>query len=242
MKEKDARFLPPVVQQELRQQAISLFLNKVSQVNISKILGVSRQSVWKWVKAYKESGNKGLEIRKRGRPQGSQLLPWQSAQIVNIVKNSCPDEIGMPFLLWTRESIGELIKAKFNISLSRWTVGRYLAKWGFSPQKPVRKAIEQNPQAIESWFKSQYPLIQKLAKKEQATIHWGDEMGLRSDNNVGRTYGIKGKTPIVRRTGNRFSCNMISVITNLGKLSFMIFQENFNENIFLKFLKKLTLQ
>ena len=85
-------------------------------------------------------------------------------------------------------------------------------------------------------------MIQKLARKEKATIHWGDEMGLRSDHNVGRTYGIKGKTPVVKRTGNRFSCNMISSITNLGKLSFMVFHENFTQDIFLRFLKKLVRQ
>jgi transposase len=242
MKEKDARFLPPVVQQELRQRAIELFLDNTSQKNISKILGVSRQSVWKWVKSYKELGDKGLKIRKRGRPQGGQLQPWQSAQVVKIVKNSCPDEIGMPFLLWTRESIGSLIKKIFDITLSKWTVGRYLSKWGFSPQKPSRKAVEQNPQAIRNWLQIEYQRIHKQANKEQATIHWGDEMGLRSDHNVGRTYGLKGKTPIVKRAGNRFSCSMISTITNLGRLSFMIFEENFNEDIFLKFLKRLVCQ
>ena len=242
MKDQDARFFPPVVQQELRQRAIKLFLNKVSQVDISKTLGVSRQSVWKWVKAYIQSGDKGLELRKRGRPQGSQLLPWQSAQIVKIVKNSCPDEIGMPFLLWTREAVGMLIEKKFNIRLSKWTVGRYLANWGFSPQKPARRAIEQNPKAIKNWLQVEYPLIHKQAKREKATIHWGDEMGLRSDHNVGRTYGLKGKTPVVKHTGNRFSCSMISAITNLGRLSFMVFQENLNESIFLKFLKRLVLQ
>ena len=108
-----------------------------------------------------------------------------------------------------------------------------MANWGFSPQKPARRAIEQNPKAIEKWFEIEYPAIQKLAKKEKATIHWGDEMGLRSDHNVGRTYGLKGKTPIVKRTGNRFSCNMISTITNLGKLSFMVFHENFTSKYFL---------
>ena len=135
-----------------------------------------------------------------------------------------------------------LILNKFNILLSKWTVGRYLAKWGFSPQKPARRAIEQNPKAIKKWFKIEYPAIQKISKKEKATIHWGDEMGLRSDHNVGRTYSLIGKTPIVKRTGNRFSCNMISTITNLGKLSFMVFHENFTSEIFLKFLKRLIQQ
>jgi transposase len=148
----------------------------------------------------------------------------------------------MPFFLWTRESIGLLIRNKFNIKLSKWTVGRYLANWGFSPQKPARRAIEQNPKAIERWFQVEYPAIQKLARKDKATIHWGDEMGLRSDHNVGRTYGLKGKTPVVKRTGNRFSCNMISTITNLGKLTFMVFHENFTSEIFLQFLKRLIRQ
>ena len=223
MKQKDARFLAPVVQQEIRYNAINMFLKGVSQVHISTTLGVSTRSVCKWVRAYKKSGEKGLKINDRGRPKGTQLQPWQSAQIVKIVKNSCPDELSMPFFLWTRESIGLLIKKKFNIKLSKWTVGRYLANWGFSPQKPARRAMEQNPKAIENWFKVEYPAIQKLAKKEKVTISWGDEMGLRSDHNVGRTYGIKGETPVVKRTGNRFSCNMISAITNLGKLSFMVF-------------------
>ncbi len=136
----------------------------------------------------------------------------------------------------------DVYKINKGSSAFKWTVGRYLAKWGFSPQKPARRAIEQNPKAIERWFKIEYPMIQKIARNEKATIHWGDEKGLRSDHNVGRTYGVKGKTPVVKRTGNRFSCNMISTITNLGKLRFMVFHENFTQDIFLKFLKKLVLQ
>lgn len=239
MKCSDARLLRPVSQRKLRHEAVDLFLKGKKITDISTELGVSRQSIYNWIEKHSKSGKKGLEIHKRGRPKGTQLQSWQSAQIVNLIKNSCPDELSMPFYLWTRESVGLLIKEKFNIKLSKWTVGRYLSKWGFSPQKPARRAIEQNPKAIEHWFKVEYPAIQKLAKKEKATINWGDEMGLRSDHNVGRTYGKIGKTPIVKRTGNRFSCNMISTITNLGKLRFMVFHENFTEYVFLKFLNKL---
>lgn len=242
MKRSDARLLQPVIQRKLRHEAVDMFLKGKNPTDISTQLGVSRQSVYNWIEKHSKSGKQGLEIHKRGRPKGTQLQPWQSAQIVNLIKNSCPDELSMPFFLWTRESVGHLIKNKFKISLSKWTVGRYLANWGFSPQKPARRAIEQNPKAIEKWFEIEYPMIQKLAKKDKATIHWGDEMGLRSDHNVGRTYGVKGKTPIVKRTGNRFSCNMISSITNLGKLSFMVFHENFTQDVFLKFLKRLIRQ
>jgi transposase len=239
MNQKDARFLTPVVQQKLRYKAIELFLKGWSQVHISTTLGVSTRSIYNWIKAYKSSGEKGLRIDNRGRPKGIQLKPWQSAQIVKIIKNYCPDQLSMPFYLWTREAVAMLIREKFNISVSKWTVGRYLAKWGFSSQKPARRAIEQNPAAIKKWLEIEYPSIHKLAKMEMATIHWGDEMGLRSDHSVGRTYGLIGRTPVVRCTGNRFSCNMISSITNLGKLSFMIFHENFTSEIFLKFLKRL---
>ena len=242
MKHSDARLLPPVLQQKLRHNAVEMFLNGKKPTAISKQLGVSRQAIYNWIKKHSESGSLGLKINKRGRPKGTQMKPWQGAQIVLLIKNYCPDELSMPFFLWTRESVGLLIKKKFNIKLSKWTVGRYLTKWGFSPQKPARRAIEQNPQAIERWFKMEYPLIQEHAKKEKGTIHWSDEMGLRSDHNRGRTYGIKGQTPVVKRTGNRFSFNMISSITNLGKLRFMVFHENFTQEVFLQFLKRLILE
>ena len=128
MKQKDARFLPPVVQEEIRHKAIDLFLQGFSQVHISKTLGVSTRSIYNWVKAYNKSGEKGLKTDNRGRPKGIQLKPWQIAQIVKLIKNYCPDQLSMPFYLWTRESVGLLIKKKFNILLSKWTVGRYLAK------------------------------------------------------------------------------------------------------------------
>jgi transposase len=167
------------------------------------------------------------------------MLPWQRAQIVQKIMNYCPDELGMPFFLWTRESVATLIFKIFRIRYSKWTIGRYLSDWGFTPQKPVRKAIEQNPIAVKKWLEVDYPKIRKRAHNEQATIYWGDEMGLRSDHNAGKTYGVKGKTPVIARTGKRFSCNMISAITNLGSLSFMIYHENFTDDVFLKFLKKL---
>lgn len=204
MKHSDARFLPPVIQQRTRQNAVELYLKGINPTAISRMLSVSRQSVYNWIKSHSIKGEKGLINQKRGRPKGCQLTPWQAAQVVKLVKNYCPDQLSMPFYLWTRESVGALIKKKFGISLSKWTVGRYLAKWGFSPQKPARRAIEQNPEAIKNWLNIEYPSIQKQAKKELATIHWGDEMGLRSDHSTGRTYGVIGKTPVVRRTGDSF--------------------------------------
>jgi transposase len=97
MIKKDARLLQPVIQQDVRNRAVEMFLSGYSQVNISTILGVSTRAIYNWLTAYKHSGHKGLKIRKRGRPEGIQLKPWQCAQIVGIIKNHCPDEVSLPF-------------------------------------------------------------------------------------------------------------------------------------------------
>lgn len=240
MNTKDARSLPSHIQAKLRKNAVKLFLQRTKQTVIASTLGVTKQSVGKWIKVYKNGGEAALKPKSQGRPKGTSLKPWQSAQVVKEIRNYCPDDIGLPFFLWTREAVSTLITQKFNIVLSKWTVGRYLKKWGFSFQKPIRRAIEQNPQAIQTWLKSTYPSIQKQATREGAEILWGDEMGLRSDHHTGKTYGIIGKTPVVKRTGKRFGCNMISAISNQGTLRFMVFRGSFKMDVFITFLRRLV--
>lgn len=239
---QDARSLPSHIQAKLRERAVEMFLSGVKQVTIACKLGVTQQAVCNWIKAYKMGGKTSLKAKSKGRPKGVTLAPWQSAQVVKKIRNYCPDGCGLPFFLWTREAISQLILSMFNISLSKWTVGRYLKSWGFSSQKPIRRAIEQDPQAIETWLKSTYPTIKRKAKCEGAEILWGDEMGLRSDHQTGKTYGVIGKTPIVKRTGKRFSCNMISAISNQGTLRFMVFRGSFKVDVFITFLRRLVRQ
>lgn len=148
----------------------------------------------------------------------------------------------LPFYLWTREAVANLIERRYGIRLSKWTIGRYLANWGFTPQKPVRRAYEQNPEAVKKWLSHRYPAIRREAKKRNAAIYWGDEMGLRSDHAVGTTYGIKGLTPVIRGTGLRFKCNMISAITNRGELLFMVFNKRFVATVFIDFLRRMIRQ
>jgi hypothetical protein len=126
--------------------------------------------------------------------------------------------------------------------LSVWTVGRYLRRWGFTPQKPVRRAFEQKPEEVRQWLEVEYPKIRQAAKREKAQIYWGDEMGLRSDHAVGRSYGRRGQTPIIAGTGRRFGCNMISAITNLGRLNFLFSKKRFTAEVFLEFLRRLVRQ
>jgi transposase len=198
--------------------------------------------VGKWVKKYREGGARALRARKRGRPSKSSLLPWQAAQIAKAVVHRYPEQLKLPFYLWTREAVAELIERKFEIRLSRWTVGRYLAQWGFTPQKPMRKAFEQDPGQVRRWLDEKYPEIRKLAKLKKAEIYWGDEMGLRSDHACGRSYGRRGETPVIPGTGQRFGCNMVSVITNRGRLYFMIFKRRFRAEVLMEFLRRLVRQ
>ncbi|HEY4800417.1 MAG TPA: IS630 family transposase, partial [Bacteroidia bacterium] len=139
-------------------------------------------------------------------------------------------------------AVALLIKRRFGVQLSVWTVGRYLKRWGFTPQKPARRAWEQNPEQVRQWLEKEYPSIRRQAQKDKAQIYWGDEMGLRSDHAVGRSYGLKGQTPVILATGQRFGCNMISAITNQGRLNFMVFKERFTAQVFLEFLRRLLRQ
>jgi transposase len=242
MKMRDARTLPSIAQEDLRRKVMRTVLEGKKQVEAAQIFGVTRQAVGKWVKKYREGGVRALRARKRGRPSKSSLLPWQAAQIAKAVVYRYPEQLKLPFYLWTREAVAELIERKFEIRLSRWTVGRYLAQWGFTPQKPIRRAFEQDPEQIRRWLEEKYPEIRKLAKLKKAEIYWGDEMGLRSDHACGRSYGRRGETPVIPGTGQRFGCNMVSAITNRGKLLFMIFKRRFRAEVFMEFLRRLVRQ
>jgi transposase len=183
---RDARSLPAVAQEDIRIKAVKAVLDGKKQVEVAKMFGITRQAISKWVKAYREDGTKSLKAKKRGRPKGGSLLPWQAAQIARTILDRTPEQLKLPFYLWTREAVANLVEQRFGIRLSIWTIGRYLARWKFTPQKPIRRAFERNPEQVRRWLEEQYPEIRKQAKGERAEIYWGDEMGLRSDHAVGR--------------------------------------------------------
>ena len=143
-------------------------------------------------------------------------------------------------MLWTREAVRLTLKKQYRIDIGISAVGRLLKNLGLTPQKPMKKAYEQSSSKVRAWLKEEYPKIQSRAKLAGAEIQWGDEMGIRSDDQIGRTYGLRGKTPVVEVTGNRFRTNMISTITNRGKLRFMVFNERFTTSVFIEFLKRLV--
>ena len=239
MRHVDSRRLSPKAQEVLRARIIRAIRNGMSQAEAARGFGVSRRSVNGWHRCFREGGVRALRSRPRGRPSAIRLAPWQAATTVRLIADRCPDQLKLPFALWTREAVRDLIASRFGMRLSVWTVGRYLTRWGFTPQKPVRRAYERDPEAVRHWLTTEYPTIRAHARREGATIYWGDEMGLRSDHQAGTSYGRRGATPVIPGTGKRFRCNVISAITNRGKLAFMVFDQNFTGVVFLVFLKRL---
>jgi transposase len=236
----DARSLTQEQQELLRRKAVEMVLNGQKQVEVAQLLGIHKDTVNRWVKKANTSGQKALAKRKRGKPPDAKLTQAQATCICRLIEDKHPEQLKLPFALWTREAVRELIVKKYGIKLAIRTMGNYLRKWGFTPQKPARQAIEQNDTKVNQWLAEQYPAIEARAKQEKALIYWGDEMGLRSDHQAGRSYSRKGKTPIVKVSGNRFRCNMISALNNKGQLAFSVFEGSFVVSVFLGFLQRLV--
>jgi transposase len=238
----DARSLPAAAQEALRRRTVKAVLDGLTHTEAARVFGVARPTVTRWVTTYAQGGAKTLKAKRRGRPPVTRLAPHQAALVVRLILGRCPDQLRLPFALWTREAVQQLLAEKTGLTVSVWTVGRYLQRWGLTPQKPRRRAVEQDPAAVRRWLAEEYPAIRQAAKAAGAEIHWGDEMGLRSDHQTGTSYGRKGQTPVIPGTGQRFRCNLLSTITNRGRLAFMVFRERFTNRVFLRFLRRLLRQ
>lgn len=239
----DARKLDIATQTHLRRSVVQAVRGGMSQTRAAVVFGASLRAVSKWMALDRAGGLRALKPKRRGRRAGEgRLNRAQSARIRQLIIDSLPDQLKLSFYLWTRAAVVALIEREYGIAVSLTTVGRYLSGWGMSPQKPVRRAYERNDAAIARWLRTDYPTIARDAKREQAAIYWGDEMGLRSDHVAGTSYAPLGQTPIIRATGQRFGCNMISAITNRGQLAFMVFQGKFDARLFIRFMQRLLKQ
>jgi transposase len=239
----DARKLKPAAQALLRRQVVKAVRGGMTQGAAANIFGASLRAVNKWVAIGRAGGLKALAPQRRGRRAGEgRLNAKQARRIRALIEDRMPDQIKLPFYLWTRAAVARLIEREYGVAVSLTTVGRYLKAWGMSPQRPVRRAYERNDAAITRWLSQEYPAIARRAKREGAMIYWGDEMGLRSDHVAGRSFAPVGRTPVVRATGQRFGCNMISAITNRGALAFRVFRGKFDGPLFVDFMKRLLKQ
>lgn len=242
MKTVDARSLAPAAQEDLRRKALNAHREGKSVCDVARLFGVSRQAVYNWIARHAGGGAAGLKARRRGKPPTPKLASRQAATIKRLITDRCPEQLKLPFMLWTREAVQQLIRRRFAVAVSIWTVGRYLKRWGFTPQKPARRALQQNPVAVQRWLAEQYPAIAQQAQAEKAEIYWEDEMGLRSEHAAGRSYAPRGRTPAIARTRQRLGCNVISAITNRGRLNFRVFRGRFETKVYLDFLKRLVKQ
>lgn len=241
MEKQDTRKLKPEVQQQLRNQAIRLRKSGRTYAEIAEIIGVHLTNVCKWWKAYERGGKKAVNHKQRGRPKGAcrTLTKDQEKEIQAAIRDRCPDQLKLPFALWTRIAVQQLIAQLYSVHMPIRTVGEYLKRWGFTPQKPITRAYEKNPKTVERWLNEQYPGIAERAKSEKAEIHWGDETGLINNAYYHRSYAPKGKTPAIRMPAKRERVSMISSVTNQGKVRFMLYDKAMNSQIMIKFMRRL---
>lgn len=238
---QDARKLDLIGKEDLRRRTVQAVIEQcLSKAEAARVFGVSRTSVHAWIDLYHENGSDGLTPKRPGRPKGGgRLAGWQAATIVNIIKDHCPDQLKMPFALWTREAVRDWIEMRFGIRYSLGMVGRRLRRWGFTPQRPVTRAYERDDERIRDGLQREYPALRRRAQREKAELYWEDETGLRSDPLTGRSYSPRGKTPVIRNTGKRFGCNIVSAVNNSGKMRFRVFKGNFTQWVMIDFLKRL---
>jgi transposase len=238
MKHVDMRKLAPAAQEERRRQVIGLRQNGASYAAIAAQVGLSQTGVVDICKRFDAKGRKGLVSGKRGRKPDEQRLldAAQEAAIKRLICRHMPDELGLDFAQWSRAAVQALIRRQYGVRLAVRTTGTYLARWGFTAQKPLRRAYEQQPAAVRNWLRQEYPAIVARAR---GVIFWGDETGLRADDVRGRSYAPRGKTPVVRPNHRRIGLGLISAVSNRGELRWKVLDGAIKAPVLIGFLQRL---
>jgi len=237
----DFRSLPADVRADRRKIAFEMMDEGCSREEIAHRVHASLSAVSTWRKRRSEIESNDGHGRKRGNPDDQRLLDDRKQQeIVEAIRDTTPDMHGVSSFLWSRKAVSEFIEQTYGITLNPQRVSAYTKGWGFSPQKPKRRAYEQDPEQVKVWLKETYPKIRKRAKKEGVEIHWADETNINMNSNCLRSYAPKGKTPEIAIPARKTSFSLISSLTNQGKLRYMAYKGGMNAKLFLVFLKRLT--
>jgi transposase len=238
MREDDGRKLDHKTLEQLRLRAVRQVEQGAHPEDVAAGLGMTRAAVYGWLAKYREGGLEALKARPvPGRPP--RLSGGQLQRIYTLVVGNDPRQLQFGFALWTRAMIRELIRREFAVALSEVSVGRLLRKLGLSPQRPLYRAYQQNPEAVARWKAETYPQLRAQAAEVGATIYFADEAGVRSDYHAGTTWAPVGHTPVVTSTGDRFGVNLISAVTAKGKLRFAAYDGNLNGKVFIDFCRRL---
>jgi transposase len=236
------RKLPAAAQEERRRQVIGLRQAGTTYDAIAAQVGLTRTGVFDICKRFAERGAAGLKSGPRGPEPGTgrYLDAAQEAAVRDLIRRHTPDELGLPFALWSRAAVRELVLRRCGVELAVRTMGTYLARWGFTAQKPLRRAYEQDPAAVRRWLRQDYPALAARAKRARGVIFWGDETGLRSDDVRGRCYAPRGRTPLVRVCHRRAGLSLLSAVTNKGELRWMVVEGAVNAPTLIRFLQRLV--
>ena len=228
-------------QEQIKLIAINLRKEGKTYSYISKTIKVSTTTVWNWFQNYKKKGVDGLKYKKRGVKIGTnrKLTNDQLMTLEEKITYKTPVDFGIMFFLWSRQAIQNLIFKLWSIDMPLRTITDYMKRLGFTPQKPVKRAYKQCPKAIKKWLEEDYPKISKRAKSKKAEIHWLDETRINSNSNYLRGFSPKGKTPVIRMKAKYMKLNIISSITNRGKMRFLVSKENINTDKFVEFTESL---
>jgi transposase len=236
----DGRALDHHTLQTMRQQAIKAVREGQTVQSVAAAYGVNERSVFRWLANFASGGQSALLAKPiPGRP--SKLSAEELSWIANTVRDHNPQQFKFEFGLWTLSLIRHLIKRQFKKELSVSSVHRLMKTLGFSAQKPLYQAWQQDPMQVHTWETETYPAIRTEAKQVGATIYFGDESGIRSDYHTGTTWAPQGQTPVVQATGRRFSLNMISAISAQGEFRFMLHEGSVDAKVFIEFLKRLMI-
>jgi transposase len=230
------------VQEFKRLQGIDLHVKGWGNKTIAEALSVTIRSVEKWIKKFKEEGRDSLRARKRGPRTGTlyALSDEQQMLIQGLIAENLPESLALPYLLWSRNAVRELIQRELSVDLGVQAVGDYLARWGFTIQRPAKSAYEQEPDKVEAWMNKEYPRIERLAKKEGAVIYFADESRCQNKPGYERGYSPCGKTPVIKVSGSkRLAINFIACISAIGDMRFMTYKNTFTDTVFLNFLNRI---
>ncbi len=225
--------------EDIRARAVQCVINGTSVPDTARLFGFSRQAVRRWVTAY-EIGSEAALAPSVSTGAQSKLTSKQKAWLAATLQAKSPRQLQFDFGLWTRELIRALIRKRFKVDLAITTVGNFLRELGFSVQRPLMRAYQQNPDLVRRWLRSTYPTIRRKAKKLGATIFFEDESGMRSDYHSGTTWAPRGKTPVIETTGTRVRCNMLSAISAQGLMRFMVQRGSVTTDVFIEFLRRLV--
>ncbi len=237
---RDGRTFDRKTLEEIRLMAVERVREGEPAAKVIEAYGFNRTTIYKWLKAALQPGLGIRALRSTkgtGRPRT--LTPRQESQVFRWVNGRDPRQYGLDFGLWTRTIVAELIEKKFGIVLGVTAVGELLARLGLTPQKPLQRAYQRDPDAIDRWQKETFPAIAKQAKAEGAEIFFWDESGFRADTVHGKTWGVRGQTPVVHRPGQRQSISAASAVNANGAFWFCTYEGGLSAELFVELLKEM---